>query len=385
MTLDSLHKVMTGESTLDKEMQIGEISHRKDGDWKKVAPGKWAPVKAAGGAQATGEKKSFTGSGNMAGHKWEAEKVGDKYISTHTWPDGRTDKTDITKEEYDTMKTNTPAEKQKTEKQSSAFVDTDEEFTSSLKEKDAGQLEGMVRGGEELLKNPWWGDKQTIETIKRRTELVRNELKSRQQPAEKKPEPKANPYKADQDNFMRLLQKVEGKEYADPSKVKIYRTDKGNWNVYYDGHRLGIYDKSEIDTEAAEELGWWERPAPNFEESKPEPKAEGGKRQLKRRADGTIIYETPDDVIYDMVENYNELDRGDLQGVIEAAAMSHGWDENEILEEVDRQAAEKYDLNVDAAPGIAKKAVELAQRDYTDVPGRVLTADTKVRLSKIKR
>lgn len=111
MTLDSLHKVMTGESTLDKEMQIGEISHRKAGDWKKVAPGKWVPVKAAGGAKAAGEKKSFEGSGNMAGHKWEAEKVGDKFVVTHTYPDGRTDKTDISKQEYDTMKTNARAQK----------------------------------------------------------------------------------------------------------------------------------------------------------------------------------------------------------------------------------------------------------------------------------
>ena len=195
---------------------------------------------------------------------------------------------------------------------------------------------------------------------------------------ETKPEPKgggekANPYKEEQDHFMDLLGKASGNRYDDPSLVTVERDERGRWKTYYDGDYVGTFSSKDLDTESAEELGWFERPRPmfyegqdDFEEPKAEPKAEGGKRELKHNADGTPIYETPDDVIYDMVENYNELDRGDLQGVIEAAAMSHGWDENEILEEVDRQAAEKYDLNVDAAP-------------------RQLTADTKIRLSKIKR
>ena len=46
--LNALHQVMKGDITLDKAMAIGEVSHRKDGDYRKVAQGKWVPVPKAG-------------------------------------------------------------------------------------------------------------------------------------------------------------------------------------------------------------------------------------------------------------------------------------------------------------------------------------------------
>lgn len=64
MNLDNLHKVMKGDMTIDQacegmtdDFEIGHVSHRKDGDYKKVAQGKWVPVKAGGGQGQMGAKK----------------------------------------------------------------------------------------------------------------------------------------------------------------------------------------------------------------------------------------------------------------------------------------------------------------------------------------
>lgn len=64
MNLDELHKVMKGDMTIDRacegmtdDFEIGHVSHRKDGDYKKVAQGKWVPVKAGGGQGQMGAKK----------------------------------------------------------------------------------------------------------------------------------------------------------------------------------------------------------------------------------------------------------------------------------------------------------------------------------------
>lgn len=58
MNLDNLHKVMKGDMTIDQacegmtdDYEIGHVSHRADGDYRKVAQGKWVPVKAGGQGQ----------------------------------------------------------------------------------------------------------------------------------------------------------------------------------------------------------------------------------------------------------------------------------------------------------------------------------------------
>lgn len=45
--------------------------------------------------------------------------------------------------------------------------------------------------------------------------------------------------------------------------------------------------------------------------------------------------------VKDMVDNYNEFTRGDLQGVVEAYAMQTGKDDEELLREIDRRANQK--------------------------------------------
>jgi hypothetical protein len=65
MNLDELHKVMKGDMTIDQacdgmtdDFEIGHVSHRADGDYRKVAQGKWVPVKAAGQAREFSETEN---------------------------------------------------------------------------------------------------------------------------------------------------------------------------------------------------------------------------------------------------------------------------------------------------------------------------------------
>lgn len=46
-------------------------------------------------------------------------------------------------------------------------------------------------------------------------------------------------------------------EYKDLSKVSVRKTDKGNWDVSYDGHRLGYLQGSSLNEEKVDELGWY--------------------------------------------------------------------------------------------------------------------------------
>ena len=58
-------------------------------------------------------------------------------------------------------------------------------------------------------------------------------------------------------------------KYTDLSKVKMHRTPKGNWDVSYDGHRLGILNKDQIKESSVRKMGWLEE---DKETKKPETK-----------------------------------------------------------------------------------------------------------------
>ena len=96
-----------------------------------------------------------------------------------------------------------------------------------------------------------------------------------------KPEPKANPYKEEQDHFMDLLGKASGNRYDDPSLVTVERDERGRWKTYYDGDYVGTFSSKDLDTESAEELGWFERPAPKFYEGQDD--LEEASNELKER------------------------------------------------------------------------------------------------------
>lgn len=57
------------------------------------------------------------------------------------------------------------------------------------------------------------------------------------------------------DNFMKLVQKFSNK-YTDESKVTVSKTPKGNWDVSYDGHRLGIINADQLSEKTVEKKGW---------------------------------------------------------------------------------------------------------------------------------
>ena len=59
------------------------------------------------------------------------------------------------------------------------------------------------------------------------------------------------------DKFMDKLTTFSEK-YNDPSKVTVWKTEKGNWDTYYDGHRLGLIGGDQINDDLAKKLGWYQ-------------------------------------------------------------------------------------------------------------------------------
>lgn len=57
------------------------------------------------------------------------------------------------------------------------------------------------------------------------------------------------------DNVKEYLTTFNSK-YTDLSKVTLSRTPKGNWDVRYDGHRLGILNGDQIPESSAKKMGW---------------------------------------------------------------------------------------------------------------------------------
>lgn len=61
--------------------------------------------------------------------------------------------------------------------------------------------------------------------------------------------------KKEVDNFMKLVQKFSDK-YTDESKVTVTKTPKGNWEVSYNGSRLGIINADQLSEKTAKAKGW---------------------------------------------------------------------------------------------------------------------------------
>lgn len=446
MNLDNLHKVMKGDMTIDQacegmtdDFEIGHVSHRKDGDYRKVAQGKWVPVKAGGQGQMGAKKED--GAGKPQAGQATQEEIDTYKEIVHQFAKNKNPMTEkimnMAKEHL--MKSRGVSAEQIAKIGSDVFWENDKDGQQGADvplQNKLGKAENheqmtkvlydeITRNGKENTIEKLWAlykgedlgaDMQTYieetgkETGLRGKDACRMVIEKAEEDGaplrEGEKEQNKNVLTSADDVNWDIVEQVQKEAYkanethTAPEMMEKYditqiqkfanqNVDTGFANV--DGIRgylkkkaglPGGVDLNVASKELAKFNNWqnarniWRRyenkeldvdETGHFYVPEPaKPKAEGGKRQLKRRADGTIIYETPEDVIYDMVENYNELDRGDLQGVIEAAAMSHGWDENEILEEVDRQAAEKYNLGVDSAPAR-------------------LTRDTKIRLSRIKR
>ena len=57
------------------------------------------------------------------------------------------------------------------------------------------------------------------------------------------------------DDFMDKVKTFNNK-YTDISKVSVVKTPKGNWDVSYDGHRLGIINADQLSEKTAKKMGW---------------------------------------------------------------------------------------------------------------------------------
>lgn len=68
------------------------------------------------------------------------------------------------------------------------------------------------------------------------------------------------------DNFMYTIQTVNSK-FTDESKVTVVKTDKGNWDTYYDGKRVGIVNSSVLSEKVAKEKGWLKEDGRNNEKT----------------------------------------------------------------------------------------------------------------------
>ena len=60
------------------------------------------------------------------------------------------------------------------------------------------------------------------------------------------------------DDFMDKV-KIFNNKYTDISKVSVIKTPKGNWDVSYDGHRLGIINADQLSEKTAKKNGWLRR------------------------------------------------------------------------------------------------------------------------------
>lgn len=57
--------------------------------------------------------------------------------------------------------------------------------------------------------------------------------------------------------FMSAL-KVVNSKFTDENKIKVVKTDKGNWDTTYDGHRIGVIRGIFLSEKVAKEKGWLE-------------------------------------------------------------------------------------------------------------------------------
>ena len=78
------------------------------------------------------------------------------------------------------------------------------------------------------------------------------------------------------DNVKEYLTTFNSK-YTDLSKVTLSRTPKGNWDVRYDGHRLGILNGAQIPESSVKKMGWMKTDSADLTRSKRDAEEEAKK------------------------------------------------------------------------------------------------------------
>ena len=78
-------------------------------------------------------------------------------------------------------------------------------------------------------------------------------------------------------NAMKEYLTTFNSKYTDMSKVEVMRTPKGNWDVHYDGHRLGIFAGEQVPESTAKKMGWLRTDSKDLTRSKRDAEEEAKK------------------------------------------------------------------------------------------------------------
>lgn len=78
-------------------------------------------------------------------------------------------------------------------------------------------------------------------------------------------------------NAMKEYLTTFNSKYTDMSKVEVMRTPKGNWDVHYDGHRLGIFAGDQVPEGTAKKMGWLRTDSKDLTRSKRDSEEEAKK------------------------------------------------------------------------------------------------------------
>lgn len=81
-------------------------------------------------------------------------------------------------------------------------------------------------------------------------------------------------------NAMKEYLTTFNSRYTDMSKVEVMRTPKGNWDVHYDGHRLGIFAGNQVPEGTAKKMGWLRTDSKDLTRSKRNAEEEVKKKEF---------------------------------------------------------------------------------------------------------
>ena len=95
------------------------------------------------------------------------------------------------------------------------------------------------------------------------------------------------------DDFMDKV-KIFNNKYTDISKVSVVKTPKGNWDVSYDGHCLGIINADQLSEKTAKKMGWLKTDSKKLTGSKRD--ADAGSITLKITSNGSGVVKLSDSV-----------------------------------------------------------------------------------------
>jgi hypothetical protein len=122
-------------------------------------------------------------------------------------------------------------------------------------------------------------------------------------------------------------------KYTDMSKVEVMRTPKGNWDVHYDGHRLGIFAGDQVPEGTAKKMGWLRTDSKDLTRSKRDAEEEAKKSVKKAKVPSGHHIQYDDD----LVEVYDDKGKKVYSGLLDYCDYKY---ENYKWNETDKN----YDL-----------------------------------------